>query len=140
VRPTRAVVCIAGVAGALLLAGSVVVLGKGGVYTLTRHGDPGTGVVRTPDWPRGDCAQCHVAHDGASPNAFALFAPNTNALCYTSGCHNLSSANAIFQSIYDASATIRAVAGRGCHGGSAALPASGDWGKCVNRHDVTVTT
>ena len=143
-RPSRAVVCIAGVAGALLLVGSVVVLGKGGVYTLTRHGDPGTGVVRTPDWPRGDCAQCHVAHDGASPNAFALFAPNTNALCYTSGCHNLSSANAIFQapSTYDASShAIRsAVVWPGAD--SIVDPAaprarpSGDWGKCVNCHDV----
>ncbi len=119
-------------------------LGRGGVYTLTRHADPTSGVLRTSDWARGDCGQCHTPHDGSAPNAFALFAPNTNALCYTSGCHASSSGNAIYQGpvAYDASAhaTSTSMVWPGADATvDAAAPRvrpSSDWGKCVNCHDV----
>ena len=133
-----------GLLGVALLVGPAWLPAKGGVYTQTRHADPATGAFRTPDWARGDCGQCHVSHDGASPNAFALFAPNTNALCYTSGCHSGNAANVIYQgpATYDASshATRANMVWPGFD--STVDPAaprarpSGDWGKCVNCHDV----
>lgn len=135
-----AVLCLL---GAGLLAGPAWILAKGGVYTQTRHADPTTGAFRTSDWARGDCGQCHVSHDGTSPNAFALFAPNTNGLCYTSGCHNSSSANVSYQgpAIYDAAshATRTNMVWPGADSTvDAAAPRpwpAGDWGKCVNCHD-----
>jgi predicted CXXCH cytochrome family protein len=82
-------------------------------------------------------------HDGTSPNAFALFAPNTNALCYTSGCHNLNSPNGVFQgpSVYDASLhatrsnTVWPGADPSVDTAAPAARPGGDWGKCVNCHD-----
>ncbi len=132
------------VLGAVLLAVPGSMHARGGVYTQTRHADPATGAFRTSDWARGDCGQCHMAHDGATPNAFALFAPNANGLCYTSGCHQSSSANAIYQGpvAYDASshATRSGMVWPGADAtvDSAApgMRPSGDWGKCVNCHDV----
>jgi predicted CXXCH cytochrome family protein len=77
----------------------------GGVYTQTRHGNSSTGVNRTPDWLVGSCEQCHVQHGGGLPNPYALFAPNTNALCTTAGCHGTNGPNGIYQGpvTYDAS-------------------------------------
>jgi predicted CXXCH cytochrome family protein len=128
---------------AVLAAVPVVVIAKGGVYTLTKHADPTTGVLRDSAWPRGECGQCHVNHDGAAPNAFVLFAPNTNSLCYTSGCHSGAGATSVYQGPagYDASShgTKTSVVWPGADGSvDAAAPAarpSGDWGKCVNCHD-----
>lgn len=131
---------IAGLAS-VLAAVPVAVVAKGGVYTATKHGDPTTGVYRDTNYPRADCAQCHVSH--GAPNAFVLFAANTNALCYTSGCHNNAGALTIYQgpATYDAGshATRPNTVWPGADGTvDAAAPAvrvSGDWGKCVNCHD-----
>lgn len=60
------------------------------------HLDPDNGVRRvdSPTTPRGSCSQCHDLHaleTGDSPYPNALFAENTNNLCYTQGgtgpCH-----------------------------------------------------
>jgi predicted CXXCH cytochrome family protein len=113
------------------------------VYTQTKHGNPTTGVRRTRDWPVGSCQQCHVQPGaGSSRNAFGLFAPNTNALCATAGCHGTSAANNIYQgpTTYNASshATSTAMVWPGADPAvdrgapRAKLPA--DAGKCVNCH------
>ena len=60
------------------------------------HGDPTTGVERVVRHPstRGDCSQCHEAHEadgGAWTHPFGLFAPNDNSICFAPGsafpCH-----------------------------------------------------
>jgi predicted CXXCH cytochrome family protein len=114
----------------------------GGVYPLSKHGNTTTGVNRTTDWPVGSCEQCHVQHDGNSPNAFVLFAPNNNALCATAGCHSVPGANGIYQgrATYDASShgasSIMVWPGSDTTVDPGAPPAkqSGDAGKCVNCH------
>jgi hypothetical protein len=58
-----------------------------GKYKFSKHGDASIGVFRDLDEPRGNCSQCHQQHDGDSPYDFALFAPDDNNLCQTSGCH-----------------------------------------------------
>ncbi|MBI4522603.1 MAG: hypothetical protein HY695_02190 [Deltaproteobacteria bacterium] len=132
-----------GLSALLVLSAPALLIGTGGVFSITKHGDPTTGVQRDPNLPRGECGQCHVSHAGTSPQPFALFSANTNALCYTSGCHSTSGAQNIYQGPlpYDASAhgtnsnmmwpgfdaSVDASAPR-------ARP-SGDWGKCVNCHD-----
>src|SRR5574341_478749 len=127
---TAAVIC--------LLSLPVLVLAVGGVFSLTKHGDPTTGVQREPSLPRGDCAQCHVSHSG---QATALFAANTNGLCYTSGCHNLSGALAAYQgpALYDVSihATNTFWPGFDASVDASAplVKPSADSGRCVNCHD-----
>lgn len=134
--------------GAAVAAMLVVVSAReaglvGGVYTQTKHGNTTTGVNRIPDWPIGSCEQCHLQHDSTSPNAFALFAPNTNALCYTAGCHSASGARGIYQgpTVYNASrhasTTNMVWPGPDLTVDAAAPPANlaGDWGKCINCHD-----
>jgi predicted CXXCH cytochrome family protein len=79
-----------------------------------------------------------VSHSG---QPFALFTANTNSLCYTSGCHNLSSALMSYQgpALYDVSSHAANVFWPGFDPSvdSAAPPAkpSGDSGKCINCHD-----
>jgi predicted CXXCH cytochrome family protein len=119
------------------LAGST-----GGVYPLTRHGNEATGANRSAEWPVGSCEQCHVQHGGGSPNPYALFAPNNNALCATAGCHNAPGANSIYQgrATYDASShgtsSVMIWTGPDSTVDPGAPPAkqSGDAGKCVNCH------
>ncbi len=90
----------------------------------------------------GSCEQCHVQHGGGSPNPFALFAPNTNALCATAGCHGAPAVNNIYQgpTPYNASShamnTVMVWPGPDATVDSGAPPAklSGDAGKCVNCH------
>lgn len=126
------------VALVVLLALPVFVIAVGGVYTLTKHGDPAKGVQRDPNLPRGDCAQCHV---GRSGQRFGLFVANTNALCYTSGCHNLSSTLGSFQgpSLYDVSSHAANTVWPGFDRSvdAAAPPAkpSAGSGNCTNCHD-----
>jgi len=128
------------IAALVLVSLPVLVIATGGVFSLTKHGDPTTGAQRDTNLPRGDCAQCHVSHSG---QPFALFAANTNGLCYTSGCHNLSGALAIFQgpALYDVSshATSTSVLWPGFDSTvDASAPRarpSGDSGKCINCHD-----
>ena len=129
----------------LTLAGALVLLAAppagptGGVYTQTRHGNASTGVNRTPDWPVGSCEQCHAQHAGSG---FLLFAPNTNALCATAGCHGSQGANAIWQgqTAYDASrhagSSVVVWPGADSTVDTGAPPArvAGDAGKCVNCH------
>lgn len=115
---------------------------KGGVYPQTKHGSSSTGVNRTPNWPVGSCEQCHVQHGGGSPNAFGLFAPNTNALCATAGCHGIPGSNGIFQGLttYNASrhatSSVMVWPGPDLTVDPGAPPAklTGDAGKCVNCH------
>ncbi len=115
----------------------------GGVYPQTKHGNATSGVNRTPDWPIGTCEQCHVQHGGGSPpNPFALFAPNSNALCATAGCHGAPAANNIYPgpTTYNASShattTVMVWPGLDPTVDPGAPPAkvSGDAGKCVNCH------
>ncbi len=63
---------------------------------LSPHMNPDYGVLRiNATWaPRGSCSQCHDMHaleSGESPYPNALFAENSNALCYSAGgagpCH-----------------------------------------------------
>ncbi len=58
------------------------------------HLDPVNGVRRVDSAPTGDCSQCHDQHSlitGESPYPVALFAENSNTMCYTQGgtgpCH-----------------------------------------------------
>ena len=46
-----------GLALLVLLSLPVYVIATGGVFSLTKHGDPTTGVQRDTALPRGDCAQ-----------------------------------------------------------------------------------
>ena len=64
--------------------------------TFSPHLDPDHGVKRVnkPDTPAGSCGHCHDVHaleTGESPYPKALFADNTNMLCFTQGgvgpCH-----------------------------------------------------
>jgi len=132
-----------GLAVAVVLMMVVPAGPTGGVFTQTKHGNVTTGVNRTPDWPRGSCEQCHLQHGaGATPNAYALFAPNTNALCATAGCHSGNAANGIYQGptpysqSSHATSTVMVWPGPDATVDSGAPPAkqSGDAGKCVNCH------
>lgn len=133
---------IAVLAAALVAGGARPAGPTGGVYPQTRHGNPTTGVNRTAEWPVGSCEQCHVQHGGGSPNAFALFAPNINALCATAGCHGAPAVNRIYQgpATYDGSshATSTVVVWPGpdptVDGSAPPAKRSGDAGKCVNCH------
>ncbi len=117
-----------------------LLLAKGGVYTSTKHGDPKIGVYRNSSAPRGSCSQCHTQHASyggsktAGPYKYALFADNTNNLCYT--CHNTSRALNVYQgsNVYNQSshATSSSVVWPGTI--PPAKPGS-DWGKCVNCHN-----
>jgi predicted CXXCH cytochrome family protein len=114
----------------------------GGVYRQTKHGNTSTGVYRLSNQPRGDCIQCHYQHasiDGSAtggPYPYLLFAQNNNSLCYTSGCHDGSAANKIYQG----SATYN----QSGHNNSANTlwpgptpwaRKSGEVGQCINCHD-----
>lgn len=115
-----------------------LVFGYGGVYTQTEHGDTSNGVARDSNLPTGNCNQCHVQH-GLTPDEydFALFAANTNALCYTSGCHDSASTLQIYQgqTVYNAAthATDSSVVWPTAPPVRAA--GTGDSGKCVNCHN-----
>jgi len=132
----------AALTGTLLLLVVPPASPTGGVYPLTKHGNATTGVNRTADWPIGSCEQCHVQHDGGSPNAFGLFAPNNNALCATAGCHSAPGVNGIYQgrATYDASShgtsSVMVWPGPDTTVDSGAPPAkqSSDAGKCANCH------
>lgn len=127
-----------GMAAVALSSLPALVIATGGVFTLTKHGDPNTGVQRDTNLSQGDCAQCHVSHSG---QPFTLFTTNTNALCYTSGCHNLSGALGIYQgpSLYDVSSHATNTVWPGFDASVDAfaplVKPSGDSGKCVNCHD-----
>src|SRR3972149_568956 len=90
------------VAALVLISLPVLVIATGGVFSLTKHGDPATGVQRNAALPRGDCAQCHVSHSG---QAFALFTANSNGLCMSSCSINISGALSAYQgpALYDVS-------------------------------------
>lgn len=128
------------VVATLVASTAVVVWALGGVYTQTKHGNATSGVSRTPDWPIGSCEQCHVQHGGGSPNPYALFNANTNALC--AGCHGAPAVNGIYQgpTSYNASShansTVMVWPGPDATVDAGAPPAkvSGDAGKCVNCH------
>ncbi|MBN2372866.1 hypothetical protein JXL19_03640 [bacterium] len=56
-----------------------------GIYVASPHGETVSGLQRLSGMPKGDCRQCHKQHAG---NEYNLFTGNTNALCYTTDCHN----------------------------------------------------
>ena len=78
-----------------------------GVYSLTKHGNTATGVLRVGSEPAGECSHCHIEHasiNGQStggPYSYALFASNNNNLCFATGgagpCHNGQGAYKIYQ-------------------------------------------
>jgi len=70
---------------ATLFAG--IALADSGFFKTSKHGSAAIGVYRDSDLPRGNCSQCHLEHDNEIPFDFALFAPNDNGLCQSSGCH-----------------------------------------------------
>jgi len=90
---------------AVLVASSlaaVVITGLAQTGGISPHLDPEHGVMRvTAPWaPRGNCGHCHSLHaleTGVSPYPAALFAENSNTLCYTadgaSPCHQNLPAN-----------------------------------------------
>ena len=120
----RAIVGLAAPRGAAIPSASV--------YSQTRHGDPQRGVMRIPTDPTGDCAQCHDEHEGANP--YLLFAPNTNALCFT--CHNIEGSAGIYpgSTVYNQSS--HALSGRTVWPGrSPAARPPADAGQCLNCHD-----
>lgn len=138
---------------ALIFGGLIIVVltplllfGRGGVYPTTKHGNTSSGVYRINTEPRGACSQCHSQHasyGGASiggPYDYALFAANTNSLCYTATgvgpCHNTSSALTIYQgsTIYNQSS--HAISSSVVWPGpTPAARSMSDWGKCVNCHN-----
>ena len=61
---------------------------ESGTFKSSKHADPGIGVHRDTNLPRGNCSQCHLQHDGDLPYDFALFAPADNGTCLSSGCHD----------------------------------------------------
>lgn len=118
-----ALALVAGAAGA-----------RGGAYKTSRHGDPAKGAFRTPTARRGACGQCHgrAAQPGAGANAFGLFAPNDNGLCFS--CHRLESETFSGQRAYEQSSHATSSAFT-WPGPNPAARASEDAGKCVNCHD-----
>jgi len=61
-----------------------------GDYKNSPHGLPLTGILRTSEYPRGSCGQCHQAHDESGAMPFGLFQENSNRLCFSQsmgGCH-----------------------------------------------------
>ena len=75
---------------AVLIAFASVLIADGGRFRTSPHGSSQNGVLRTGDYPRGSCAQCHTPHDLASAFPYALFCENSNDLCMTAsqgGCH-----------------------------------------------------
>jgi len=112
----------------------------GGVYYSTRHGDPESGVYRLDSEPRGECSQCHDQHASrggvatGGPFPYLLFTANDNALC--SGCHNGSSAHAIYPGAAPWANSSHALsASMIWPGPTPPSRPSSDAGKCVNCHD-----
>jgi predicted CXXCH cytochrome family protein len=67
-----------------------VVVGDNGNYRNTPHGSRDYGVLRTNEYPRGSCAQCHTSHFSTGANPFGLFRENSNEICFSAsqgGCH-----------------------------------------------------
>lgn len=61
-----------------------------GPYADSPHGSQSTGVIRTTDFARGSCGQCHSNHDLTTAHPFGLFAVPANDLCFGAslgGCH-----------------------------------------------------
>ena len=78
---------------ALLLMSALVaapVVADDGNYESSPHGSELSGVLRLTEFPRGSCIQCHSSHAGEGQNAYGLFVPNSNELCFAQsagGCH-----------------------------------------------------
>ena len=78
------------ICSAVVVVSASILTAEGGRYRTSPHGSSQTGVLRTGDYPRGSCAQCHTPHDLASAFPYALFRENSNDLCMTAsqgGCH-----------------------------------------------------
>ncbi len=128
------------IALAAFIAGASFSAYAGGVYTQTKHGDSGSGVLRDSNIPKADCRQCHDEHNaGGIANTYALFTANTNALCFTtsgaSPCHNSASALGLFQGSTKYGDSSHATDSQTLWPGpDPAARSAGDSGKCVNCH------
>ncbi len=85
-RLARAIVAL----GAILFWFAASVGADDSQYRQSPHGSVDNGVLRTPDYPQGSCAQCHVSHDPDNTFPYGLFTYNSNELCFSAssgGCH-----------------------------------------------------
>jgi len=122
------------------------ILGTGGVYTLTKHGNSSTGVLRLSSEPKAECSQCHIEHasrDGqqtGGPYYYTLFTDNNNNLCFTASgagpCHNGNAANKIFQGATNYNTSTHAITSNVKWPGPTppARVESDAAGKCLNCH------
>lgn len=77
-------------AGVIVLAAAAGGRGDDGEFRLSPHGSVTDGVLRLTEYPRGSCIQCHSSHPQNDQNAYGLFVPNSNELCFAQsagGCH-----------------------------------------------------
>jgi len=68
------------------IAGVFLLRAQTDYYDTSPHGDNASGVLRDDRFPRGDCNQCHIAHEEITPQKLLLFQENNNSLCYF--CHS----------------------------------------------------
>lgn len=68
------------------IAGVFLLWAQTDYYDASPHGDSASGVLRDDRFPKGDCNQCHLAHEGITPQKLLLFQENNNSLCYF--CHS----------------------------------------------------
>ena len=69
---------------------AVCLFADNGKYRNSPHGSTSDGILRTADYPRGSCAQCHTAHPEGALSPYGLFQENSNRLCFVAssgGCH-----------------------------------------------------
>jgi hypothetical protein len=73
----------------VLALSTAMAIADNGTYRSSPHGSTENGVLRTAEFPRGSCAQCHSSHpSGANP--YGLFRENSNEICFSvseGGCH-----------------------------------------------------
>jgi len=122
-------------AAVALLPGPAALAGSGDVvYHLTRHGDPSSGVMRDPLYPRGHCMHCHITRQVAPFSfPFILFRANDNGLCFT--CHAGATAAGVYQGQTPFESTLHWSSGRMLWPGPVPAPRpAGDEGKCLNCH------
>ncbi len=74
----------------LIVVFEICLYAGNGKYSNSPHGSPANGILRTADYPRGSCAQCHSTHPEGILSPYGLFQENSNRLCFVAsagGCH-----------------------------------------------------
>lgn len=66
----------------------------GGVFRETKHGNMTSGALRSSEYPRGSCGQCHIESSGTVKYPHGLWRENDNALCFT--CHRVVNFSGIY--------------------------------------------